>query len=281
MAVDNVPPSKFGAATKFLNLKKSFDDAVRQNDWKMEHEAMQQRGEQANTRIGTAAHMAENSNMTGDQLNQYQQSGKYPSDFTATNQSQQNKEVALSEKKDQFNQRQWTIFINKNTPSLASSRSTLGMAANGNLRADRALSTVQNNSVMTYQDLGNVVGDLAGIYQGGAPTDMGMKHQQYETIQAKIANIKQYMTGKPQDAVPPAIKQKIMEVIQSLKSVNNEAIKNHLNSQEKAQKNLIANFPDQWSEFRQQVEQNYMGSNNAGNSDDPEWQKFQEIMGSP
>lgn len=43
MAVDNIPPSKFGAATKFLNLKKAFDDAVRQNQWKMEQDAQQQR----------------------------------------------------------------------------------------------------------------------------------------------------------------------------------------------------------------------------------------------
>lgn len=161
------------------------------------------------------------------------------------------------QKQEQFDQKQWTQFINKNTPTLASSRSTLGMAANGNLRADRALATIQNNPTMTYQDLGNVVGDLAGIYQGGAPTDMGMKHQQYESIQSSLANLKQYVTGNPQDAVPPKIKGKILDVISKLKAVNNTAIKNHFDGQEAGQKKLIDKFPDQWKDFRQKVEGEY------------------------
>lgn len=161
------------------------------------------------------------------------------------------------QKQDQFDQKQWSQFINKNTPTLASSRSTLGMAANGNLRADRALATIQNNPTMTYQDLGNVVGDLAGIYQGGAPTDMGMKHQQYESIQTTLANLKQYATGNPQDAVPPKIKGKILDVINNLKDVNNKAIGAHFDAQEAAQKNLIGKFSDQWKAFRKDVEGTY------------------------
>lgn len=173
-------------------------------------------------------------------------------------------EFAVSQKDDQFNQKQWTLFLNKMNPNMASSRSTIGMAANGNLRAERARVTLENNPTMTYQDLGNVVGDLAGIYQGGAPTDMGMRHQQYESLQSYIANMKQYVTGKPQDAVPTEIKTKILDVINKLQGVNNNVLTKHLDSMEKVQSKLISKFPEEWAGFKQDLESQYMpNSNNA------------------
>lgn len=199
-------------------------------------------------------------------------SNKIPQGFHSpmgpkTSEKKAEKQLIMKQKQDQFDQRQWSAFVNKNTPTLASSRSTLGMAANGNLRADRALVSIQNNPTMTYQDLGNVVGDLAGIYQGGAPTDMAMKHQQYESIQSQIANLKQYITGKPQNAVPQQVKQKLVDVINNLKTINNDAINRHFEVQEKAQKRLISKFPDEWQSLRQQIQDNYGVNNNSQSSE--------------
>lgn len=175
------------------------------------------------------------------------------------------KSLAVEEKQQQFDQRQWSTFIQKVNPATASSRSTVGMAANGNLRAERAIATIKDNPVMTFQDLGNVIGDLAGIYQGGAPTDMGMKHQQYDSIQTKLANIKQFFSGKPQDAVPPAIKDKILNTLYGLQSVNNSALTNYLDSVESGQKKLISKFSDEWQNFRADIQKEYV-RNNANSS---------------
>lgn len=172
-------------------------------------------------------------------------------------------QLSLGMRQDQFDQRQWTQLINKINPATASSRSTLGMTANGNLRANRALAAIKDNPVVTFQDLGNIVGDLAGIYQGGAPTDMGMKHQQYDSIQTRIANMKQFLTGKPQDAVPPAIKEKIISTIDGLKKVNNDSLRSNLDAMENAQKKLIEKYPEEWSSFRKQVESDYMDGGNT------------------
>lgn len=180
-------------------------------------------------------------------------------------------QMQMNEKRTQLNQKLYSKILERNNPAMASSRSTLGMAANGNLRAERALSAVQNNPVMTNQDLGNVIGDLAGIYQGGAPTDMGMKHQQYESIQQKIAGLKQFLTGRPQDAVPPEIKSKIIDTINNLKKINNTAIKNNFDSVEAGNKNLLSNYSDEWQAFRSQVEGEYANDGNNqsnGNNQD-------------
>lgn len=174
----------------------------------------------------------------------------------------QDREQSMKNTQAQRDQSNWSQFINKVNPATASSRSTLGMTANGNMRANRALATIQNNPVMTYQDLGNVVADLAGIYQGGAPTDMGMKHQQYDSIQSRIANMQQFLTGKPTDAVPSDIKQKLMGTINSLKDVNNASLKNTLDSMESAQKTLISKHPDEWQQFRKGIENDYMNGDN-------------------
>lgn len=168
------------------------------------------------------------------------------------------KNLALKEKQDQFYQGEWSKFIKQNTPDTASSRSTFGIASRSNLQAGRVIQTLQNNPNVTYQDLGNVVADLAGIYQGGAPTDQGMKHQQYESLQTLVANIKQYSTGKPQDAVPQGFKDKIMDVANKTISLNTNVLKKHFDAQEAAQSTLISKFPDQWKAFREQSSQDYM-----------------------
>lgn len=60
--------SKFGAASKFLNLKRVFDDAVRQNEWKKEHEHMQDASQERQGRTNAATQMASNGMMNPDQF---------------------------------------------------------------------------------------------------------------------------------------------------------------------------------------------------------------------
>ncbi|MBX4189781.1 hypothetical protein KW791_00565 [Candidatus Parcubacteria bacterium] len=153
-------------------------------------------------------------------------------------------------KQDAQDQKSWEKIVRNSDPSLASSRSTFGMASNGNLRADRALSTLQNNKILTNQDAQNIVADIAGIYAGGAPSDQGMKHSQYESIQQRIAGLQQYINGKPTDALPPDIKNHLTQVIGDLKNVNNEAIKSHFDYQEKANSGVISKYQDEWNQMK-------------------------------
>lgn len=66
--------SRLGTLSKFLNIKKSFDDAVRQERWKREHEATQQHG----ARVSSAASMASSGGYSGDELNSFVDTGKFP-----------------------------------------------------------------------------------------------------------------------------------------------------------------------------------------------------------
>lgn len=295
----NNPPdaSQWGGLHQYLDLKKVFNDAVRQEQWKRQNSSQSEQSSAKVAAINQGTYTptyqdigatppsnpmptADASGMASGQPATDQSIPAYPAGTIHPSTKLDEKSAVAKEKSSQFDQKQWSAFVKTNTPTLASSRSTLGMAANGNLRADRALVSIQNNPVMTNQDLGNVVGDLAGIYQGGAPTDMGMKHQQYDSIQNRIASLKQFITGKPQDAVPPAIKQKLVDLINNLKNVNNQAIDQHFAVQEKAQKKLIAKFPDEWQALRDQVKENYSGnsssSSSTGNSD---YDKYLQAIG--
>lgn len=155
----------------------------------------------------------------------------------------------LQNTEDNNLQKSWEKIVKSTDPALAYSRSTLGMAANGNLRADRAMVTL-NNPKMTFQDAQNVVADIAGIYAGGAPSDQGMSHSEYQTVQSKLASLQQFLSGDPKDAVTPEIKKHIIGVINDLKSVNNTAISKHLDFQEKANPKVIAKNQDSWNQMK-------------------------------
>lgn len=174
------------------------------------------------------------------------------------------------QKQDQQDQKQWTNFIQHNTPDTASPRSTFGIASRSNLQAGRVIKTLKNNPNVTYQDLGNVVADLAGIYAGGAPTDQGMKHQQYESLYTAVQNMKQWATGNPQNAVPEGFKNKILGVAQQTIDLNNVVLNKHFDAQEAAQKKLIEKFPDEWKAFREFAAQDYMGEKNNESSNNSE-----------
>lgn len=158
-------------------------------------------------------------------------------------------EIKLKEQQDQFDQKQWTALTNKFNPAVVSSRSSLGMASNGNLRADRALSTLMQPMVTNAQ-LANSLADVAGIYQGGAPTQFGMHEQQYTTAYQQLQNTIQYLTANPTNVVTPEIKQKIVGTINDLKKVNNDYMAQTFKSVEGSQKKLIAKYPEEWASLK-------------------------------
>jgi hypothetical protein len=146
-------------------------------------------------------------------------------------------------------QKQFASIVEKNNPMKASSRSGLGMAANATQRADRALALLDND-VMTNQDLQGVVGDYAGILQGGAPTVVGMHEGEYKSAQQSLKGLAQYMSGNPQDAVPAKFKEHIRKNLIELKGTSDSYIKKNFDAIEKAYAPIISKFPDEWKNFR-------------------------------
>lgn len=171
----------------------------------------------------------------------------------------------FGEKQDQFNRKEFEKIIDQNNPTTGSSRTAIGQLGAANIKANRALTTLQNPMV-TNQELGNVMADIASIYQGGAPTSFGMSHQAYNTMYGNIQGIMQTLSGKPQDAVPNAIKQRIAGVLNDMKSVNQSVLKQNFDTIENTKKASIAPYQDEWKNFRQSVEGNFGPGAGTGNA---------------
>lgn len=159
----------------------------------------------------------------------------------------------LGEKQDQFYQKEFDKLVEKHDPNVAGSRSVIGMLGRTNLNANRALVTIAK-PVVTNQEAGNVMADIAQIYQGGAATNFGMSHQAYSTVYGKLQNAIQSLTGNPQDAVPDPIKKRLIEVLKDMKTTNLGIIKSSFDATEAAQKRTLSRFPNEWKAFRQNVE---------------------------
>lgn len=176
--------------------------------------------------------------------------------------------LALSEKEDQFYQKEWDKIEKESNPLTTTGRSGLGMAAKADYNANRALVTL-SKPVVTNQEAANVMADIAQIYQGGSPTEYGMSHQGYNTLYQKLTGSLQYLTGNPQDSLPDPIKQRLMGVLKEMKSTNKAVIKQQLDHLERAQPRVIGRFKNEWSGIRQNLENGIAGGpqSNAGNND--------------
>lgn len=161
--------------------------------------------------------------------------------------------ITLGEKDSQFNQKEFDKIISDNNPNNAQSRTSIGMIGRANLNADRALTTLMKPTV-TKQEAGNVMADIAGIYQGGSPTTLGMKEQEYNTVYGSLKNTLQSLTGKPQDALPDDIKARLIATLRDMKATNAAIIKRNLDTTAAAKGRILKHFPDEWKAFREQVE---------------------------
>lgn len=174
----------------------------------------------------------------------------------------------LSEKQSQFDQKEWDKIVKEVNPLTAGTRTTLGMAAKADFQANRALVTL-SKPVVTNQEAGNVMADIAAIYQNGSPTQYGMSHQEYSTLYGRLQGALQSVTGKPQDALPDAIKERLVGVLHEMKGTNNSVLKQQLDFTEKAKSRVIKKFPDEWKDIRSTFENNSPETNNPGSAKIP------------
>lgn len=141
--------------------------------------------------------------------------------------NQQQKDVALSEKEDQFNQRRWERFGAAVNPMNAGSRKALGVAAINNMRADRLLTTASNKE-LTSQDYAAMIADLQGIYKGGVPDQEMMRHGDYTSIQRSAGQLLGKITSSPQAINTPEVRDHLVRLTRELKDVDNKAINDNL-----------------------------------------------------
>ena len=72
---DQPAASRWGTIAGFMNIKKSFDEAVRKERWAREREGMQQ---SAQMKTSVLPHLVSQGQMTGQELNQFIDQGKFP-----------------------------------------------------------------------------------------------------------------------------------------------------------------------------------------------------------
>lgn len=155
-------------------------------------------------------------------------------------------------KSDAVDAKRWDAIIKDTDPYKASSRSPLGMATIGNLKADHVIPILQNPNA-TNQDINASLAALDTVFQGGAATQSGIHSQEYNTIQSKLANFKTLLSSQPQAVATPEIKQHIIGLLQGLKEVNKATIKDQLDFVEAAHPDLIRKNVDAWKNVRSRI----------------------------
>lgn len=143
--------------------------------------------------------------------------------------------------------------INKQVNPINAPRgSLLGQAGQGNARADRALTTL-NSKTVTPQQIQAVVADYAGIMQGGAPHEIALRQMGYDNLATRWANFKQFITSNPKAVNTPEVVSQLRDMIKDIKKVDNEIIKNNLDTVEQTHSGLIQKDAPRWSKIRGQV----------------------------
>ena len=99
-----------------------------------------------------------------------------------------------------------------------------------NMRADRALDLLSKPNV-TWQSLGFAITDLGAIMQGGVPHKEQILEAQFPSWKQKVAQYKTFATGQPTANVPEPIRNEVVRMIQSLKSVDNEFLQQNMRNQ--------------------------------------------------
>lgn len=160
-------------------------------------------------------------------------------------------------------QKTWNGIVKQIDVLAASSRSGLGMAVNANIRANRALSLL-NKDITTPQEMQSIAADLAGIFQGGAPTDIGLHEQAYKTLQKQAAQLQQYITANPSNAMSPEIKQRLKGVVTELKKLDSDLIDSHFGYYEEAYPDLIARKGDTWEKMKNKYKQSALQTPGLG-----------------
>lgn len=130
----------------------------------------------------------------------------------------------------------------------------LGSLSTAIFRAVRAINTINSNPNLTAQDLANISQDIAGIFQGGAPTVVTAKDNDYSTIYTDLANTFRKYTGIiphfGSKGVLSDTKEKLLRTTVDLRDSAINNIKKFVESEEPAFQSIIADDDERWQKFQ-------------------------------
>lgn len=133
----------------------------------------------------------------------------------------------------------------------------LGSLSTAIFRSVRAINTIVTNEHLTAQDLSNISQDIAGIFQGGAPTVVGAQDNSYETAFTNLENTFRKMTGITGvlsktlggDNLAQTKEQLLTRLVDLRDSAINN-LKSFVESEEPAFKDVIDADPQRWADFQ-------------------------------
>ena len=149
-------------------------------------------------------------------------------------------------------QAEWDKLNRQTNPSVAPRGSLLGVAAQNNSRADRALSNL-NDPKMVTQQLDAVTTDIAGVMQGSNPHESGIAGQNFNNILTRWAALKSQLMASPQALQAPATVAKLKQIVMDIKRVDNKIITDNLRTNAIAFKGIIQKDPSRWSDYQKSV----------------------------
>lgn len=124
----------------------------------------------------------------------------------------------------------------------------LGSLSTAIFRSVRAINTLTATPNLTAQDLANVAQDVAGIFQGGAPTVIGVQDNDYHVALLNMANWFRaqtgvmanigHMFGKDNSPLEPT-KRKLLQVCTDLRDSAINNLKSFTESEEPAYRDII------------------------------------------
>ncbi len=171
---------------------------------------------------------------------------------------------SLGLRDEQFWERQKVSAGKDLNVSRASSRSPLGVAVTNNQKARRALKLLEGKGTFTPQDQSLITTDLTAMMKGGSPDEELLRQQQYPSYYASGINLLQKITAKPQNLNDPEIKAHLKEVITGIVNVDDNVIKDHIDSTENQYADLIAKDPKWWEKTKSTASRNLF--NEVGSS---------------
>lgn len=136
-----------------------------------------------------------------------------------------------------------------------------------NVRADRALSVLSGTVYPQKFNLALI--DLAGIMQGGSPQLAELHGTSFPTFQENIARLKLYATGDPKTPIPKQAVDEVRKLVQDLKEVDNNYIRQNAKFQSQMLGPTIQGFQKNFSPVIQQGTENFIqgGVKSKGQSD--------------
>jgi len=123
----------------------------------------------------------------------------------------------------------------------------IGQAAVNNMRADRALKLLKGKRELTKNEYEFVVSDLAAIFKGGVPDIVSLEHQRYDSIKADVTEVIQYITSKPQEVSTPKTRNRLLDITNEIKDVDNDIILNYMDSVAAGYDYLVKENPERFA----------------------------------